>query len=171
VRAGKVLHIACSHDDADQTAAAASVARSRGWAAFAGNQIHRNLLQRDVEADVVPAAEAAGLGVVPYFPLASGLLTGKYKRGEPFPAGTRLARSDRFTTAATEENFDRVEAYERFAAERGRTVAELAIAWLLAQPAVASVIAGATRREQVAANAGAATWALSPEGAAAVAAL
>jgi len=171
VRAGKVLHIACSNYDADQIAAAASVARSRGWAGFTGNQIHWNLLQRDVEADVVPAAEAAGLGIVPYFPLASGLLTGKYRRGEPFPAGTRLARSDRFATAATDENFDRVEAYGRFAAARGRTVGELAIAWLLAQPTVASVIAGATRPEQVTANAAAATWMLSAEEAAAVAAL
>jgi aryl-alcohol dehydrogenase-like predicted oxidoreductase len=171
VRAGKVLHIACSNYDADQIAAAASIAQARGWAGFTGNQIHWNLLQRDVEADVVPAAEAAGLGVVPYFPLASGMLTGKYRRGEPFPAGTRLARSDRFAAAATAENFDRVEAYERFAAERGRTVGELAIAWLLAQPAVASVIAGATRPEQVAANAAAATWTLSADEASAVAAL
>ena len=119
----------------------------------------------------MPTAEAAGLGVVPYFPLASGLLTGKYRRGEPFPAGTRLARSDRFASAATDENFDRIEAYERFAAERGRTVGELAIAWLLAQPAVASVIAGATRPEQVAANAAAAGWVLGADEAAAVAAL
>ncbi len=171
VRAGKALHVACSNYDADQIAAAAAIAETRGWAPFTGNQIHWNLLHRDVEADVVPAAEAAGLGVVPYFPLASGLLTGKYRRGEPFPAGTRLARSDRFASAVTDENFDRVEAYERFAAERGRTVGELAIAWLLAQPPAASVIAGATRPEQVAANAAAATWVLSAEEAAAVAAL
>jgi len=171
VRAGKVVHVACSNYDADQTAAAASIAEAGGWAPFTGNQIHWNLLHRDVEADVVPTAEAAGLGVVPYFPLASGLLTGKYRRGEPFPAGTRLARSDRFASAATDENFDRIEAYERFAAERGRTVGELAIAWLLAQPAVASVIAGATRPEQVAANAAAAGWVLGADEAAAVAAL
>ena len=141
VRAGKVLHIASSNVSADEIAAATA------------------------------AAEAAGLGVVPYFPLASGLLTGKYRRGEPFPPGTRLARSDRFAAAATDENFDRIEAYEAFAAERGRTIGELAIAWLLAQPTVASVIAGATRPEQVAANAAAATWVLTPDEAATVAAL
>src|SRR5437764_863206 len=122
---------------ADQVAAAAAAAEAQGWAAFTGTQIHWNLLHRDVEADVVPAAETAGLGVVPYFPLASGLLTGKYRRGRPFPEGSRLARSERFAAGATDENFDRVEAYEAFAAERGRTVTELAIAWLLAQPAVA----------------------------------
>jgi aryl-alcohol dehydrogenase-like predicted oxidoreductase len=171
VRAGKVLHITSSNVSADEIAAAAATAAARGWAAFAGTQIHWNLLNRDVEERVVPAAEAAGLGVVPYFPLASGLLTGKYHRGEPFPPGTRLARSERFAAAATEENFDRVEAYEAFAAERGHTVTELAVAWLLAQPTVASVIAGATRPEQVAANAAAATWVLTPDEAATVAAL
>ncbi len=171
VRAGKVLHIASSNVSADEIAAAAATAAARGWAAFGGTQIHWNLLNRDVEERVVPAAEAAGLGVVPYFPLASGLLTGKYHRGEPFPPGTRLARSERFAAAATEENFDRVEAYEAFAAERGHTITELAVAWLLAQPTVASVIAGATRPEQVAANAAAATWVLTTDEAATVAAL
>jgi aryl-alcohol dehydrogenase-like predicted oxidoreductase len=171
IRAGKVLHLASSNVPADEIAAATAVAEARGWAAFTGTQIHWNLLNRDVEDSVVPAAEAAGLGVVPYFPLASGLLTGKYRRGQPFPAGTRLARSERFAAAATEDNFDRIEAYEAFAAERGRTVGELAIAWLLAQRSVTSVIAGATRPEQVAANAAAATWVLSAAEAAAVAAL
>jgi len=171
VRAGKVLHIACSNLPAADIAAAAAASEARGWARFTGTQIHWNLLRRDVEADVVPAAEAAGLGVVPYFPLASGLLTGKYRRGEPFPEGTRLARNERFAAGVTEENFERVEAYEAFAAERGHTVTELAIAWLLAQPAVVSVIAGATRSEQVEANAAAATWVLTAEEATAVAAL
>jgi aryl-alcohol dehydrogenase-like predicted oxidoreductase len=171
VRAGKVLHVASSNVSADQIAAAASAAGSRGWAAFTGVQTHWNLLHREAEESVVPAAEAAGLGVVPYFPLASGLLTGKYRRSEPFPTGTRLARNERFAAGATDENFDRIEAYEAFARGRGRTITELAIAWLLAQPAVASVIAGATRPEQVQANAAAATWVLSAEEAAAVAAL
>jgi len=170
VRAGKVLHIASSNVSADQIAGAAAAAEAHGWTAFTGTQIHWNLLQRDVERDVVPAAEAAGLGVVPYFPLASGLLTGKYRRNQPFPEGTRLARNERFAAGATDENFDRLEAYEAFAAERGHTVTELAIAWLLAQPAVASVIAGATRPAQVAANAAAATWRLSAEEASALAA-
>jgi aryl-alcohol dehydrogenase-like predicted oxidoreductase len=171
IRAGKVLHIASSNVAAEGIAAATGLAEARAWAPFTGTQIHWNLLNRDVEERVVPAAEAAGLGVVPYFPLASGLLTGKYRRGEPFPAGTRLARSDRFAAAATDGNFDRVEAYEAFAAERGRTIGELAIAWLLAQRSVTSVIAGATRPEQVVANAAAATWVLTAEEAAEVAAL
>ena len=171
VRAGKVIHVASSNVSAGEIAAAASLAEARGWAAFAGTQIHWSLLERAVEDSVVPAAEAAGLGVVPYFPLASGLLTGKYRRGEPFPPGTRLARSERFAARATDENFDRIEAYETFAADRGHTITELAVAWLLAQPSVASVIAGATRPEQVAANAAAATWKLTPDEAAAVAAL
>ena len=169
VRAGKVLHIASSNVSGDQIAGAAA-AEAHGWTAFTGTQIHWNLLQRDVERDVVPAAEAAGLGVVPYFPLASGLLTGKYRRNQPFPEGTRLARNERLAAGATDENFDRLEAYEAFAAERGHTVTELAIAWLLAQPAVASVIAGATRPAQVAANAAAATWRLSAGEASALAA-
>lgn len=169
VRAGKVTAIASSNVSADQIAAAAAASAARGWAAFCGTQIHWNLLNRDVEESVVPAAEAAGLGVVPYFPLASGLLTGKYRRGEPFPEGTRLARQERFAAAATDENFDRIEAYEAFAETRGHTLTELAIAWLLAQPTVASVIAGATRPEQVAANAAAAGWHITPEEAAEVA--
>src|SRR5205814_7842394 len=172
VRAGKVRHIASSNVSADQVAAAAAAAEAHGWAAFTATQIHWNLLHRDVHADVVPAAEAAGLGVVPYFPLAWGLLTGKYRRGEPFPPGSRLARSERFAAIATAENFDRVEAYEAFAAERGHTVAELAIAWLLAQRSVASVIAGATGPDQVAANAAAAAaWVLGADEAATVSAL
>jgi aryl-alcohol dehydrogenase-like predicted oxidoreductase len=171
VRAGKVLHIASSNVTGEQIAAAASAAQARGRAAFTGTQIHWNLLQRDVEVDAVPAAEAAGLGVVPYFPLASGLLTGKYRRGQPFPPGTRLARSERFAGGATDENFDRIEAYEAFAADRGHTITELAIAWLLAQPVVASVIAGATTPEQVGANAAAAAWVLSADEASALAAI
>jgi aryl-alcohol dehydrogenase-like predicted oxidoreductase len=171
VRAGKVLHIANSNFSGDQIAAAASAASARGWSPFHGTQLHWNLLNRDVEDSVVPAAEAAGLGVVPYFPLASGLLTGKYRRGEPFPEGTRLARNDRFASPASDENFDRIEAYEAFARARGHTVSELAIAWLLAQPAVTSVIAGATRPEQVTANAAAATWVLTADEANEVAAL
>ena len=171
VRVGKVLHVASSNVSADEIAAATAAAGARGWVAFVGTEIHWNLLNREVEGSVVPAAEAAGLGVVPYFPLASGLLTGKYRRGEPFPPGSRLARSERFAAIATAENFDRVEAYEAFAAERGHTVAELAIAWLLAQRSVASVIAGATGPDQVAANAAAAAWVLGTDETATVSAL
>lgn len=171
VRSGKVLHLASSNVTAAQIADAASAAIDHEWAPFDGTQIEWSLLSRDVEASIVPAARANGLGVVPYFPLASGMLTGKYRRGEAFPEGTRLAASAYFAGSATAENFDRVEAYVTFAAQTGHSVTELAIAWLLAQPTVTSVIAGATRPEQIAANVAAAAWTLSAAEAAAVAAI
>jgi aryl-alcohol dehydrogenase-like predicted oxidoreductase len=118
-----------------------------------------SLLVRDVEADVLPRCAELGVAFIPYFPLASGLLTGKYRRGEPAPAGTRLEGSD----SLTDEAFDQVEALEEFASARGHSLLELAIAGLASQPAVASVIAGATKPEQVRANAVAAEWELSAE--------
>lgn len=171
VRAGKVRHIASSNVSAEQIVEAAQVAREKGLAAFVGVQIEWSLLARQAEESVVPAAADEDLGVVPYFPLASGLLTGKYRRGEPFPPGTRFAANERFARNATDEAFAKVEAYQAFAAERGRTITELAIAWLLAQPTVASVIAGATKPEQVAQNVSAADWHLTPDEAAAVSAI
>ena len=118
-----------------------------------------SLLERDAEADVLPRCAELGVSFIPYFPLASGLLTGKYRRGEPAPAGTRLEGSD----ALTDETFDVVEALDDFAQPRGHTLLELAIAGLASQPAVASVIAGATKPEQVQANAAAAEWELSAD--------
>jgi aryl-alcohol dehydrogenase-like predicted oxidoreductase len=171
VQAGKVLHIASSNVSAVQIDEAAEASSDQGWVRFCGTQIEWSLLSRGVEESVVPAAESAGLGVVPFFPLASGLLTGKYRRGEAFPEGTRLASSDRFAGLASDENFDKVEAYEAFAAAHGHTITELAIGWLLAQPSVASVIAGATKVEQIAANAASAAWTLTPAEAAEVSAL
>ncbi len=168
VTAGKVLHLANSNDSAAQLEEAATAADANRWTPFRGAQIHWSMLEREVEDEIVPTAERLGLGVVPYFPLASGLLTGKYRRGEAFPDGTRLAGSERFARLATEEAFDRVEAYTAFADARGHTVGELAIAWLLAQPSVTSVIAGATTPAQVAANAKAASWILTPEDVAAL---
>ena len=123
-------------------------------------QNHYSLLDREAEADVLPRCAELGVGFVPYFPLSSGLLTGKYRRGEPPPPGTRLAGRPE---ALTDEVFDRVEAAEAFAQARGHTLLELAIAGLASQPGVASVIAGATKPEQVRANAAAADWELSPE--------
>ena len=163
VAEGKVLHLASSNVSAVQIADAASVSVSHGWPAFTGTQIEWSLLSRAVEDSIVPAAETAGLGVVPYFPLASGLLTGKYRRGEAFPAGTRLAGSERFARDATDANFDKIEAYETFAADHGHSITELAIGWLLAHPCVTSVIAGATKPEQISANTAAAAWALSAD--------
>ena len=171
VHSGKVLHIASSNATAAQIEDAVSVSASISVAAFAGTQIAWSLLSRAVEDSIVPAAETAGIGVVPYFPLASGLLTGKYRRGEAFPPGTRLAGSERFARDATDANFTKIEAYESFAADHGHTLTELAIGWLLAQPSVTSVIAGATRPGQITANVAAAAWALSAEEAAAVAAI
>jgi aryl-alcohol dehydrogenase-like predicted oxidoreductase len=171
VRRGHVGHVASSNASGDQIAEAARVATAHGWTSFTGTQIEWSLLSRAVEGDEVPAARAAGLGVVPYFPLASGLLTGKYRRGEPFPEGTRLARSDRWGRMATDDAFDRIEALDAWAADHGHGLVELAVAWLLAQPVVTSVITGATRPEQVAANAAAAAWRLTPAEADEVAAL
>jgi aryl-alcohol dehydrogenase-like predicted oxidoreductase len=171
VRAGKVLHIASSNVSGDQIGAAAEVSTAKGLAAFAGTQIEWSLLSRRVEKSVVPAAVNSGLGVVPYFPLASGMLTGKYRQGEPYPPGSRFAVNEGFARAATEENFAKVEAYRTFATVRGHTVTELAIAWLLAQPSVVSVIAGATSPAQIGENTASATWVLRPEEAAEVAAL
>jgi aryl-alcohol dehydrogenase-like predicted oxidoreductase len=163
VRDGKVLHVASSNFSAGQITAAAGVSASKGWPRFCGTQIEWNLLQRAVEDEVVPAARANGVGVIPYFPLASGLLSGKYRKGEPFPEGSRLASSSYFSGIATDENFDRVEALTRFAEERGHTILDLAIAWLAAQDGVASVIAGATKPEQVVANVRGGTWTLTAD--------
>lgn len=168
---GLVGHIASSNVSGDQIAEAARVAAARGWAPFTGTQFEWSLLARAVEADEVPAATAAGLGVVPYFPLAAGMLTGKYRRGQPFPEGTRMARSDRWARMVNDTAFDRVEALEAWAADHGHSLTELAVAWLLARPPVTSVITGATRPEQVVANAAGAAWRLSPAEADEVAAL
>ncbi len=147
VKAGRVRHLGVSNVDAQQLRDAAASAP------VSVVQNRYNLLEREAEAELLPLCAELGIGFVPYFPLASGLLTGKYRRGQPAPAGSRLdgQRID-------DETFDRVEAFERFAAERGHTLLELAIGALAAQPAVVSVIAGATTAEQVRANAAAANW-------------
>jgi aryl-alcohol dehydrogenase-like predicted oxidoreductase len=152
VTAGKVRAIGVSNVDAAQLREAAAAAP------LAVVQNQYSLLEREAEAEILPLCEELGVGFVPYFPLASGLLTGKYRRGEPMPAGTRLAgRSiDRNT-------FDRVEALERFAAARWHSLLELAIGALDSQPTVVSVIAGATTPEQVRANAAAADWRVTPD--------
>jgi aryl-alcohol dehydrogenase-like predicted oxidoreductase len=161
VRSGKVLHIASSDITAEQIVDAESTSAAKGLPRFTATQIEWSLMKRAVEESIVPAAAAAQQGVVPYFPLASGLLTGKYRRGEPFPEGTRLANAKHYQRLATDEAFDQIEAFERFAVDRGHSLTELAIAWLLAQPTVTSVIAGATKPEQITANVAAAGWALS----------
>jgi len=160
VAAGKVLHIASSNFNHQSIRDASRLAADRGLSHFCGVQIEWHLLNRQVEKSVVPAAREAGLGIVPYFPLASGMLTGKYRRGEPLPAGSRLESMDYFKTVLTEESFDRVERLITFAEERGHSIIDLAVAWLAAQPGVASVITGATSASQIATNARAAKWRL-----------
>lgn len=149
VEAGKAGALGVSNFDPDQLREAA------GAAPVLAVQNEYSLLERGAGADVLPAARELGVGFVPYFPLAKGLLTGKYRRGEPAPEGTRL--HDR-QELLTEERFDQLEALERFAAERGHSLLELAIAALASEPGVLSVIAGATKPEQVRANAAAAEW-------------
>jgi aryl-alcohol dehydrogenase-like predicted oxidoreductase len=162
VQAGAVREIGCSNFSADQLVAADRAVKD-GAARFVSVQNHYSLLHRADEADVLPTCERLGLAHIPYFPLASGLLTGKNRRGEPPPAGTRLAAwGDRGDALLSERNFDRVDRLTAWAEARGHSILELAIAWLLAKPTVASVIAGATTAAQVGANA-AAAWQLSAE--------
>jgi len=162
-QAGKIRYAASSN----VTAAQIDEADAAG-VGFSATQIEWNLLNRGVEASVVPAALGHGMGIVPYFPLASGMLTGKYRRGEAFPEGTRLASNAYFASVASDENFTYVEQLQAWAEARGHTLLELAVAWLAAQRGVASVIAGATKPEQVEANAAAAAWSLTPAELAAV---
>ena len=155
VQAGKVRYIGSSNLNAWQITDADWIARTNGFTRFISAQNHYSLLERDVEKNVVPACEHFGIGLLPYFPLANGLLTGKYRRGEPAPEGTRLAGlPDRLN----QESFDRIEALEKYAAERGRSLLDVAIGGLAAKPTVGSVIAGATKPEQIRANASAGQW-------------
>jgi aryl-alcohol dehydrogenase-like predicted oxidoreductase len=160
VREGKVRYIGHSNLNAAEVDEVDALAREHGWARPVSAQNQYSLLRRDAEAELLPTCARLGLGVLPYFPLASGLLTGKYRRGEPAPEGTRLAgRDDVFT----DEAFDRLDALEAFAADRGITLLDVAIGGLLAHPAVASVISGATKPEQVRSNVAASGWEPTPE--------
>lgn len=163
VRDGKVRYLGNSNFAGWQIADAAWTARTHGWTPFVSAQNHYNLLHRDVETEAVPACAHFGLGMLPYFPLANGLLTGKYKRGAAPPAGSRLAGGGRYAQRLAAAPWDTIEAIEKYAAERGRSVLEVAIGGLAAQPTVASVIAGATTPEQVRANAAAGSWQPTPE--------
>ncbi len=161
VRDGKVRYLGNSNFAGWQIADAHHIAKREHLTPFISAQNEYSLLNRTVEHEVAPAADAFGLGVLPFFPLASGLLTGKYRRGEPAPAGTRLAAGPAGQRALTDSNFDVVERLEEYAQTHGHTLLELAFSWLASKPYVGSVIAGATRPEQVAANAAAASWKLS----------
>jgi aryl-alcohol dehydrogenase-like predicted oxidoreductase len=160
VSQGKVRAIGCSNYSGSQIEEADAIAFEHGWAHYVTAQNHYSLLERrEVEESVTPACARLGLGILPYFPLASGLLTGKYQRGAPPPAGTRLGNDrDRSGRLMTDANFDIVEALEEFARRRGIELLDVAIGALAAQSQVVSVIAGATTPEQVAANARAGRW-------------
>ena len=162
VRDGKVRYIGCSNFAGWQIAASHYIAEAHHLTPFISAQPQYNLLDRSVEREIVPACKEFGLGVLPFFPLSSGLLTGKYRRGEEAPEGTRLA-GPMGERMLSERNFDTVERLEEFAQGRGHTILELAIGWLASQLQVGSVIAGATSPEQVAHNAEAGAWVLDVE--------
>lgn len=155
VQEGAIRFLGCSNFSAGQIEDGARIARESGSASFVSLQNEYSLLERGLESEVAPACERHGLGILPYYPLARGLLSGKYRRGEPAPAGSRLAGRD---SVAEDATFDVIEELERFAADSGLSLLEVAIGGLAVQPAVASVIVGATSPEQVAANARAGGW-------------
>ncbi|HEY3672554.1 MAG TPA: aldo/keto reductase [Acidimicrobiia bacterium] len=155
---GKVLEIGCSNFSGEQLEEAEQVADQLGVPRFLNAQNDYSLLNRSVEADVLPVCERLDVSFMPYFPLASGMLTGKYRRNEEHPEGSRLAAwGNRAGAFASDERFDVVERLDAYAQDHGHTLIELALSWLAGTPAVGSVIAGATSPEQVRANAAATT--------------
>ncbi|MDB5649663.1 MAG: oxidoreductase [Hyphomicrobiales bacterium] len=164
IRQGKVRYIGCSNMPGWQVVDAQWTAALAGLNGFVSCQDEYSLLVRDIESERVPAMKAKGLGLLPYYPLASGLLTGKYQRGQQAPPGTRFENDKRYTDRyMTQANWDRVEKLAAFAQSRGHSLLELAFSWLASRAPVASVIAGATHPDQVAANIAAVGWQLSPE--------
>jgi aryl-alcohol dehydrogenase-like predicted oxidoreductase len=164
IRQGKVRYIGCSNFPPWQMTEAAWTARVAGLNGFVSCQDEYSLIHRAPVAELIPAARKLGFGLLPFFPLASGLLTGKYRRNAPLPAGTRLAKTQRLADRyLTERNWEIAEKLGDFAEAHGRTMLELAFSWLLAQSPVASVIAGATRPEQLEQNVKAGGWALTPD--------
>jgi len=164
VRSGKVRYIGCSNFAAWQVVEAQWTARTHHLVPFISAQNEYNLLDRRIERELVPACKAYGLGILPYFPLASGFLTGKYRPGQPPPPGTRLQLwGPRGERILSQHNFEILGKLEAIAQSHGHTMLELAFSWLASQPFVSSVIAGATTPEQVEQNAAAASWRLSEE--------
>lgn len=168
VRQGKIRFAGCSNMPGAQLADAMALAQAKAWAPFAAAQDEYNLLARGIETAVLPVLARYNIPLIPYFPLASGTLTGKYRKDRPMPAGTRLTDTRFSTRFVSDANVAVVERLAAFCAERGRTLLELAFGWLLAHGAVASIIAGATSPEQVQQNAGALGWQLTAEELAAV---
>jgi aryl-alcohol dehydrogenase-like predicted oxidoreductase len=164
VRHGKVRYIACSTLTAWQVTEANWITKSQGLEPFIACQERYSLLEREYEANMAAMVQAKGLGLIPFSPLANGLLTGKYQRNEPLPAGARLTTTQRMADRyLTERNWLIVERLADFCASRGRTMLELAMSWLASRPAVASIIAGATRPEQLEQNVRAVEWPLTGE--------
>jgi aryl-alcohol dehydrogenase-like predicted oxidoreductase len=164
VRHGKVRYIGCSNFPAWRVTEAHWTARMHGVNRFVSHQDEYSLTFRKPEAELMPAARAAGMGMLPFSPLASGLLTGKYRRNAPLPPGTRLANAQRLADRyLTDRNWAIAEKLGDFVAARGKTMLELAFSWLLSRAPVTSVIAGATRPEQVEQNVRAGTWKLTEE--------
>ncbi|HUQ98912.1 MAG TPA: aldo/keto reductase [Gemmatimonadaceae bacterium] len=161
VAAGKVREIGCSNFSAEQLVEAGTVSAQLRAARFVSVQNEYSLLHREPEDDgVLEETERLGIAFLPFFPLKAGLLTGKYRKGQPIPEDTRVARFERYNKLLTEDNLEKVEALEEFARGRSRSLLQLAISWLLAHPTVASVIAGVSSADQVRNNAAAGEWKL-----------
>lgn len=168
VRAGKLREIGCSNFGSTLIDEAQSVSKDKELARYASVQNNYSLLERGVEKKVLPACERHGMGFLPYFPLASGLLTGKYRSPDDLPEGTRLATMaqaipDRAKQVLSDENFAIVGKLRAFAEEKGHTLLELAMSWLASRPVIASVIAGATNADQVKANVASVGWKMTDE--------
>ncbi|MCB2178624.1 aldo/keto reductase [bacterium] len=163
ITTGKVRYIGSSGFPAWMMATAQKVSEEHGWNRFVSEQPHMHMLERKVLEEVLPAAAYFGIGILPYFPLAGGFLTGKYKRGEAAPAGSRGEESPYVQQYMTDANYTLIEKLTSFAEERGHTMGELAHSWLLAFPQVSSVISGATKVAHVVANAKASDWTLTEE--------
>ena len=164
VRQGKARYIGCSNLNAWQTVEALWTSKQLNLNAFISYQNEYSLLVRDIDLELIPAMQAYGLGLLPFFPLASGLLTGKYKRNAPMPQGARLTNTKAIANRyLTDENWSIVERLESFSDKRGHSLLELAFSWLAARPTVSSIIAGATKPEQLEQNVRAADWKLTPE--------
>ena len=162
VQQGKVRHVGCSNYSGELLGSAGEIAAQQNLSPFVTAQNRYSLLSRDIEADLVPVAQAQGVGILPYFPLESGLLTGKYRKGRPLPEDSRFAKWGGGGGFVSDERWDIVEGLAKLGEKENLSVLDLAIGWLAAQPFVASVIAGVTRPSQVKANIAAASWAPNP---------
>lgn len=159
VSAGKIRYYGCSYYTGAQMQEAVDAAEQAGLKGFVTAQNAWNMLERGIEADLIPVCEKNGIGLLPYYPIARGLLTGKYRRDSNAPAGSRLAGDDNLAAA----DFDLLESLEAYAGDHGYDILTLAVSWLGAQPSIASIICGASKPEQMAANAGAIRWKLTAE--------